>query len=494
MVRDVAYDGLSFKRRKEIHLRAAAAMEKEAAHPEDAADQLAMHYSIGGDAERTWHYSLLAADRAARSSANIEAALQYQRALEAVRRLPGVSAATRAAVWVRLGDSRKQASLFEGALDAYKRGSNEVGDDSIAVAEIFLKRASAREYVGSYSSALSETTRAKNLLAANDLPVARAVAARAGAFAALIRQRQERPVDALREALLAQEAALSAGDTIALAGAYNVTSWAYLMLDKPGATELFAKALGLYEELGDLVGQADVTNNMGGLAYFEGRWTEALEYYERSRASYDRLGDVGLAGFAEMNIGEVLVNQRRLDLAEGVLRRASRVLRSIGFIQGATFAEMQLGRVAMERGELDTAERLLRAINVEVTELGYASGAFESALYLAEALIAAGDEDEALLLLDGVVAKNADESSIYLPTAARIRASALFALGREGEAATEIRLGLDVARKRGLDYEVALLLVLQDRVSKSSDSAEALLEASKTLNRLGVRQSVDAPH
>jgi predicted ATPase len=50
MVRDVAYDGLSFRRREDLHRRAARAIEKTAGGtPDEAADQLAMHYSLGND-------------------------------------------------------------------------------------------------------------------------------------------------------------------------------------------------------------------------------------------------------------------------------------------------------------------------------------------------------------------------------------------------------------------------------------------------------------
>ena len=40
-------------------------------------------------------------------------------------------------------------------------------------------------------------------------------------------------------------------------------------------------ALPIYEELGDLLGQANALNNLGVDAYYEGRWQEALETYER---------------------------------------------------------------------------------------------------------------------------------------------------------------------------------------------------------------------
>ena len=45
------------------------------------------------------------------------------------------------------------------------------------------------------------------------------------------------------------------------------------------------RALELYTELGDLTGQAVVLNNLGGFAYFDGRWDEAVELYEQARGA-----------------------------------------------------------------------------------------------------------------------------------------------------------------------------------------------------------------
>ena len=48
MLRDVAYEGLPYRRRRELHLRAAAAIERAAQpHPEVVADALAFHFALG---------------------------------------------------------------------------------------------------------------------------------------------------------------------------------------------------------------------------------------------------------------------------------------------------------------------------------------------------------------------------------------------------------------------------------------------------------------
>jgi tetratricopeptide (TPR) repeat protein len=496
MVRDVAYDGLSYRRRRELHLSAAEAIEDSSAgSPEDAADELAMHYSLGNEHGSAWHYGRIAADRAKRSYANIEAAAQYERALESARRLPDVSDHERSDVWSELGDVRERAGLFEEALDAYRRAYRLAGDDPIAQGELLLKRAGARERAGHYPMALSETTRASRLVEPIRSPESATLAARATAFSAQIRLRQEKPRDALRRARVAADEAAAADAKGALAQAYSVMAWAHLMLDDPGALDLSRQALDLYEELDDLVGQTHMNNNLGFLAYFEGRWGEALEYYERSRSGSDRLGNVVDVGFVEANIGEVLVNQHRLDEAETRLQHASRVLRASGEISMATFAEMQLGRVLTERGDLAEAETLLRRVENEVNSLDFVTGAFEAALYLADCAIRNGEPEKALALLDKGSEAAGDAAAIYAATEARLRATALAAAGRRDDAIGYVAEGLAVARGRGLEFEVALLLFVKADLLADNEpdrSEESRAEATAIFQRLEIRSGAVA--
>ena len=63
------------------------------------------------------------------------------------------------------------------------------------------------------------------------------------------------------------------------------------MLGRPDAGDWAHRSLSLYEAVGDLDGQANLANNLGVQAYFEGRWSETLELYGRSRDAYLRIGE-----------------------------------------------------------------------------------------------------------------------------------------------------------------------------------------------------------
>ena len=110
------------------------------------------------------------------------------------------------------------------------------------------------------------------------------------AFYAAVRQGQGRFEEAVAAGHEAIEAA-AAGNLAAEAHARFILDWAYVELGQPELATHSARALEIYEQLGDLDGQAGVLNNLGGFAYFEGRWDDAIDLYERGRNIRLRTGN-----------------------------------------------------------------------------------------------------------------------------------------------------------------------------------------------------------
>ena len=61
-------------------------------------------------------------------------------------------------------------------------------------------------------------------------------------------------------------------------------------------------------------------NNLGGFAYWDGRWDEAVELYRRAGECAERAGRPADAAFTDCNVGEILSDQGHLDEAEAHLR------------------------------------------------------------------------------------------------------------------------------------------------------------------------------
>ena len=89
LVRDVAYETLLKSSRRDIHTKIASIIEKVS--PEIVTGQpelLAYHYSLAGKSGFAVRYWLLGGRRARSRSANLEATVQYQKALELLESLP----------------------------------------------------------------------------------------------------------------------------------------------------------------------------------------------------------------------------------------------------------------------------------------------------------------------------------------------------------------------------------------------------------------------
>jgi tetratricopeptide (TPR) repeat protein len=456
---------------------------------------LSLHFSNAGDNARAYRYACAAAARADSQYAASEAVVHYERAIEAARRVAEVDDKELRRLLMALGDARRMAGLFDAALDAYRRATSVAGDDPIARAEIHLRRARVLEVASEFSSALSETTRGRKFVAAA-APGSRTdgVHAHLLACAATVQARQGHSKQALRNGLAAAQLAERCGETQALARAYGAIYLAESNVGNERSAEWARKAFDLCEALGDLEGQAVMANNLGVVAYYENRWDETLERYRQAVDACRRVGRLFDAAISEANIGEVLINQGRLDEAEPLLRNALRVAHASGH-DTEPFVRMHLGRLLTARGHHAEAEQELRAGFEQWTATrGSVWQEYEIAVYLADYLARSGRPSDALEVLADISGADPDEVAIFGALVAGVSARALTELGRLDEATTTITHGVQVARVHNLDFDLARLLLLADRIGPPFDpdlgTTEPAEEAHHLLDRLGVVSTV----
>lgn len=99
LVQDTAYQSLLKNERKRLHRVIGASIEQtHQAHADEFAGELAHHFFNAGDDAKTFMYAQRAGDNAARVFAHPEASAYYERALDALTRLPDNSAQQRARV------------------------------------------------------------------------------------------------------------------------------------------------------------------------------------------------------------------------------------------------------------------------------------------------------------------------------------------------------------------------------------------------------------
>ena len=164
LFRAVAYEGLSFRRRREIHGRVGALLEELAGESvTDVADLLSLHYHRADEYTKAWEYSVLAGRRAQDRSANVEAIELYERALD-VAEGAGADPAEVAVVAQALGDVAELSARYDDAEAAYKRAAEAVPDDVITNCHLLRKQGIVSERRGRYTEALELYERALGVL------------------------------------------------------------------------------------------------------------------------------------------------------------------------------------------------------------------------------------------------------------------------------------------------------------------------------------------
>jgi tetratricopeptide (TPR) repeat protein len=143
------YDGVSILRRRRLHGRVAAAIER--LHPDDL-ESLAYHYSEAGDEERALAYHTRAGARASAAYANVEAEGHYRAALELVE-----VEAERADLLQELGRVLSLQGGHEEAIGVWQEGiaAYQALDDLDGIARLYARTARAAWYWGDYPRGLA---------------------------------------------------------------------------------------------------------------------------------------------------------------------------------------------------------------------------------------------------------------------------------------------------------------------------------------------------
>ena len=384
LARQVAYEGLTFRRRRELHGRVADVILDSTAQGDlDDPALVSWHLEQAGRWREAFPLAVTAGDLARATYATTEAVDAYRRALAAATHLPDLPGSELAAVAERCGDTCEVAALYPQAVEAYAT-ARRATVDPVDRLRLLRKQGVVEERIGRYTAALRWYGRA--LREAEGVPtgvVAGCVAELHNAYAG-VRYRQGRLRDCVRLARTAAELAADHDDLTALAHALYLLESALTDLGRDDeAAEYRDKALPILEQCGDLVGQANVLNNLGTNAFFAGDLATAHDLYERSRAARLAAGDVVGAATADNNIAEILIEQGRLDEAEELLRQARRVWRGARYPIGVAQATSNLGVVAARRGQTSEARALLAEALESFQRLGATGQAEATTSHLA---------------------------------------------------------------------------------------------------------------
>ena len=198
LIRDGAYEGLSYRRRRELHGRVADVIARsEAGRADDSAELLSLHYYRAERWAETWRYSVDAAKRAEEKYANVETTQFLERALEAANAWTDAPADEVARVWELLGDVRMRIAAYEDAASAYREARAFWRGDAVQEARLMQQEAVVRLRLGNYPQALRRLSQALRLIEDVEGVAAGAQRARLYNWYAGVLQLQWRPSDAI---------------------------------------------------------------------------------------------------------------------------------------------------------------------------------------------------------------------------------------------------------------------------------------------------------
>jgi tetratricopeptide (TPR) repeat protein len=495
LIRDGAYEGLSYKRRRELHGRVAEVMElREGDRAEESAELLSFHFHRGERRPETWRYSVAAAQRAEEKYANVETIQFLERALEAAEQWAEVPADEVAQIWELLGDVRMRVAAYEAADAAYREARTFWQGQPVQEARLMQQEAIVPLRQGRYPLALRRLTRALGVLEGSDSEAAGAQRARLYGWYASVLQHQGRPKDAMEWCRRAISEGENRGAEEALAQAYFILDWALLRLSRSAEATHSQRAVEIYERVGNLERLATALNIMGIRAYLGGRWEESGELLVRACQTFLKIGDEAGAAYIEVNLGMLRSDQGRMEEAESSLRHALEALRPAANPLEIAIAASELGRFLARVGNfeesrslLDEARELLATEDEEVALLSVL-------VWQVESLVLDGAHAAALELAAEALAQSETTAgvAVFAVMLHRLRGWALMQSDRLEEARESLAESLRIARlesenlgMRNIEYEIALTLdalvrlaeFAKEQVDELASERDAILAA-----------------
>jgi predicted ATPase/class 3 adenylate cyclase len=500
LIRDVAYEGLSFRRRRLLHGRAGDLLLTQSAPRDELADLLSVHYSVAGRHEACWEWARLAAARARRAAAPVEAAVHLRRAVEAARHVP-VNVGEVARAWEDLGDVCVLVGRQDEARTAYAAARRLWGNQVLERAALHIKEGRLRTSAGRFSASLRWYSNGLRLLRhAPDSVEKLRLEARLRAYAAGSRMDQGQWAKSLPLLERAVQLAAVTADRSTMAYAYYLLEWAHGELGNAQAKEFGALAQLMYQGLEDWQGLAKALNQQGVNAYYAGHWREAVELYQEYYEALQRSGDLVFLPGASHNIAEVLSDQGHLEEAERRFREAIETWRASNYVVGIAVGTSNLARVMVRQGRSEEAGPLYAEARARFGASGAEAYVLETDAREAERLLHLHRPAGAFALAERVRARlgsgpgrvsAAGGQGVLVAMLERLAGCALMLWGQPAEGLARLRMAATAARGAEAAFELALTLdalaVIGPSVGMSlPEQRSAAVEAKEIFERLDV--------
>jgi tetratricopeptide (TPR) repeat protein len=498
LMRTVAYQGLPFRRRRELHLAMARMLSQSAGEhdrlDDDTVGVLAAHLLEAGDAAAAWPVAIDAARRAVARVALADAADVYRRALRIAPQVAGLSDGELAAVHEEHGDVCHSLGRFERALAAYASAAR-LRSDAIGLARLCSRRAAVEQKRGELRRALAWGTRGLRLVENARGEEARTVRAQLALDQAATRHYQGRH----RESVVWSERALAdaarTSDDRLLGAVYLHLEMAHSPLGDGLASAYGSKATELFAQAGDRKGLGDALVNGGLTAYNEGRWNDARDLYERAAEVISTTGNVTQAAVVMTNTAFLLAELGEVEPAAALAVDAERAFRAGGHEMFVGYIDLLSSRLALWERDYERADELVSSARARFAAHGNPHMVLDCDVVRVERLLHAGHNDDAANEAARLVAViDSFGPAEHLPvTIRRLLSRALVRTVRAVEANDAAAAALSRARDFGARFEIALCLdaLAQAQLAMGNPAPpNVVAERDEILNGLGVKRTL----
>jgi tetratricopeptide (TPR) repeat protein len=373
-IAEVVVESIPRDRVRQLHLRVAQALERTR---RDRPGEIAMHYDAAGEAPDAYRAAQAAAKAADRVYAH-GAAGRYLQIAARNATTPGELAEIRVSL-AHIADTRGRFDEVEELCDLAIEWFEGQADERRALT-LHRMRVRARMELGQPAKKTLEE------LATLDAEAKRLGFDRERVFILLATsQTYGRLGDqqtAGRIASQSVEMAEILGDP-ALLGDALIRLGTATIAESPGrAYAIYARALALFESIGDARGQARSYGNLGIAAQFESRLDEAFQAYGKAIAVARAGGMPDLWGLAAMNTGVLAQKCGDYDKARELIGEALALFAAVKHSEYQLAALFNMAHVERELGVWDSAAELYEAtiplaqrIGKADVELGAIAGA-----------------------------------------------------------------------------------------------------------------------
>jgi predicted ATPase len=155
------------------------------------------------------------------------------------------------------------------------------------------------------------------------------------------------------------------------AALHGAGALAYRLGDFASAREHFERSLELHRKLGDELGVARLTGELGNTAVAEEEYDGALALYEQAVAGFRAAGQLSRVAVVTSNMGAVANMQGNYDRGRRLLEEALALQREHDDDEGAAVSLHNLARVDLRTGRVEPAAARLRESLEIVERLNY---------------------------------------------------------------------------------------------------------------------------